>query len=76
MIMQESMEIPPCPTSGDGGLGLIHMQPLMATRYGLNLITPSTALIDREQGREILKAKCNARRIKKNWWDAMIVFNR
>ena len=62
MIMQESMGDPTLPNlSGDGGLGLIHMQPLMATRYGLNLITPSTALIDREQGREILKAKCNAK---------------
>lgn len=62
MIMQESMGDPTLPNlSGDGGLGLIHMQPLMATRYGLNLITPSTALIDREQGREIVKAKCNAK---------------
>ena len=39
--------------SGDGGLGLIHMQPLLATKHGLNLISNSKKLRDFVQGRKI-----------------------
>jgi len=37
----------------DGGLGLIHMQPLMASKYGLKMITKSKKLRDFSQGRRI-----------------------
>lgn len=41
---------------GDGGLGLIHMQPYMAARYGLRLITDSKKLRDFRQGGKINRA--------------------
>src|SRR3989344_1390367 len=41
---------------GDGGVGLIHMQPRMAKAYGLETITDSNKLIDREQGQAIKDA--------------------
>ena len=54
MICVESEGDPTQPNaSGDGGVGLIHMQPLMASLYGLRLITPSTKLVDHQQGRKI-----------------------
>jgi hypothetical protein len=57
MICQESEGDPTQPNqSGDGGLGLIHMQPLMAEKYGLHMITDSKQLVDRRQGRRIERA--------------------
>lgn len=54
MICVESEGDPTQPNlSGDGGLGLIHMQPLLATKYGLNLISNSKKLRDFVQGRKI-----------------------
>ncbi len=42
--------------SGDGGVGLIHMQPLLASKYGLDLITNSRRLRDFRQGKKIDRA--------------------
>src|SRR3989338_5009627 len=54
MICVESEGDPTQPNaSGDGGLGLIHMQPLTASLYGLRLITKSTKLVDHLQGKKI-----------------------
>ena len=54
MICVESEGDPTQPnSSGDGGVGLIHMQPLLATKYGLDLITNSEKLRDFVQGRKI-----------------------
>jgi len=49
MICAESEGDPTQPNArGDGGAGLIHMQPKMSTKYGLKLISPSTKLVDYE----------------------------
>jgi hypothetical protein len=57
MICQESEGDPTQPNQlGDGGLGLIHMQPLMAHEYGLQMITNSRKLRDKRQGTKIEKA--------------------
>lgn len=57
MICSESEGDPTKPnSSGDGGAGLIHMQPLTASNYGLRLITPSKKLVDHEQGKLIRAA--------------------
>ncbi len=54
MICVESEGDPTQPNAGDdGGLGLIHMQPSTASKYGLHLITPSKKLRDKQQGREV-----------------------
>jgi len=54
MIAQESMGDPTLPNlGGDGGLGLIHMQPLLASQYGLKMITYSRRLRDFHQGKKI-----------------------
>ncbi len=54
MISQESFGDPTVPNlSGDGGAGLIHMQPLLTSKYGLKMITDSKKLRDRLQGKEI-----------------------
>lgn len=56
MICVESEGDPTQPNlSGDGGVGLIHMQPLLATKYGLDLITDSKKLRDFVQGKKIDK---------------------
>lgn len=57
MICAESEGDPSQPNAkGDGGAGSIHMQPKSATKYGLRLISPSTKLVDYEQGRLLKKA--------------------
>lgn len=57
MAMQESYGDPTQPNeSRDGGAGLIHMQPLLAHKYGLLLIDSSTALVDHEHGQKLLDA--------------------
>jgi len=57
MICVESEGDPTQPNRlGDGGVGLIHMQPLMAAAYGLKMITPSIRLRDFPQGRKIERA--------------------
>lgn len=57
MIMQESYGDPTQPNEiGDAGLGLIHMQPSMASAYGLDLITDSNKLRDFKQGKKIKEA--------------------
>lgn len=57
MIAQEAIGDPTMPNlGGDGGLGLIHMQPLVAHDYGLEMITRSRKLRDFKQGNAIKKA--------------------
>lgn len=57
MICVESEGNPAQPNArGDGGAGFIHMQPKLATKYGLRLISPSTRLRDYEQGRLLREA--------------------
>jgi soluble lytic murein transglycosylase-like protein len=57
MICVESEGDPTQPnSSGDGGAGLIHMQPLLASAYGLKMITSSKRLRDFHQGRKINRA--------------------
>jgi hypothetical protein len=57
MICVESEGDPTQPNgSGDGGAGLIHMQPMLASAYGLKMITNSKKLVDHEQGRKLKKA--------------------
>lgn len=57
MICIESEGDPTQPNDlGDGGVGLIHMQPLLAFRYGLDLITDSRRLRDFYQGKRLRRA--------------------
>jgi len=57
MIAQESYGDPTEPNQlGDGGLGLVHMQPKASADYGLDRITNSKKLRDFEQGRKIIEA--------------------
>jgi len=57
MVCAESEGDPTQPNaSGDGGAGLIHMQPRASTQYGLRLISPSTKLVDYEQGKLLRRA--------------------
>lgn len=57
MACVESEGNPVQPNSlGDGGVGLIHQQPLMASKYGLEMITDSKRLRDFYQGKKINKA--------------------
>ncbi|MBI2558456.1 transglycosylase SLT domain-containing protein [Candidatus Woesearchaeota archaeon] len=57
MIGIESYGDPTLPNLlGDGGAGLSHMQPLLASKYGLQLITDSRRLRDFEQGRKLKQA--------------------
>ena len=54
MICVESEGDPTQPNDlGDGGVGLIHMQPLLTSAYGLKMITDSKRLRDFTQGRKI-----------------------
>ena len=54
MICVESEGDPTQPNLGnDGGVGLIHMQPVVAASYGLRLIDNSKKLVDYRQGRKI-----------------------
>jgi len=54
MICAESEGDPTQPNKlGDGGVGLVHMQPKLSTKYGLRLITNSRRLRDFEQGKEL-----------------------
>ena len=62
MICVESEGDPTQPNgSGDGGAGLIHMQPMLASAYGLRMITKSKKLRDFAQGRKTKKEllKCS-----------------
>ena len=57
MIAQESYGDPTEPNQlGDGGLGLVHMQPGPSAEYGLDRITNSRRLRDFAQGRKIVEA--------------------
>jgi len=57
MICVESGGDPARPNDlGDGGVGLIHMQPLLTDKYGLRQITNSRRLRDFYQGRKIREA--------------------
>lgn len=57
MVCVESEGDPTKPNMlGDGGLGLIHMQPHLATKYGLGLITNSNKIRDFYQGKKIRNA--------------------
>ena len=57
MICVESEGDPTQPNgSDDGGAGLIHMQPMLASAYGLRMITKSKKLRDFAQGRKLKRA--------------------
>ncbi len=57
MICVESEGDPTQPNDlGDGGAGLIHMQPLLASAYGLKMITKSKKLRDFAQGKKLRRA--------------------
>lgn len=56
MMCVESEGDPTKPnSSGDGGAGVIHMQPLLSEKYGLEMITDSRKLVDKSQGKKIVK---------------------
>jgi hypothetical protein len=68
MICVESEGDPTQPNElGDGGAGLIHMQPLLANAYGLKMITNSKRLRDRFLPRKKVKESYRAswRRFKR-----------
>jgi len=54
MIMQESGGVDLLPNSSDdGGIGLIHMQPLMAQMFGLKTYKDCAKLVCTEHGKEL-----------------------
>ncbi len=57
MICQESIGDPIRPNDlNDGGAGLVHMQPYMARKYGLELIDGSNQMRDFSHGNKLRKA--------------------
>ncbi|MGV8087323.1 MAG: hypothetical protein ACP5N1_06855 [Candidatus Woesearchaeota archaeon] len=67
MMCVESEGDPTRPNdSGDGGAGVIHMQPSMSKKYGLDMITNSHKLVDRNQGKKIVKTLKDKKRDLKN----------
>ncbi len=54
MVIRETHGVQLLPNgSDDGGFGLIHIQPLLANKYGLKTYKNSSKLIDHDQGREL-----------------------